>query len=133
MLAGEIPFQGRSSADIFDAVLLQEAAPLHIENRLFESIVERALAKERGPRYQSAGELFDDLKPLTKELNSEKNAASESPVPSSKHTVWQRRVVWALSGLLLLASLVYLAAQLNRKPGTSIQAAVITAAQPLSQ
>jgi eukaryotic-like serine/threonine-protein kinase len=133
MLAGERPFQGRSSADIFDAVLLQEAAPLHIENRLFESIVERALAKERGPRYQSAGELFDDLKPLTKELNSEKNAASESPVPSSKHTVWQRRVAWAMSGLLLLSALVYLAAPLNRKSEVATQPAVIVAAQPFSQ
>ena len=133
MLSGERPFTGDRSTDILDAVLHLEAAPLQVENSLFAGVVHRALKKDKASRYQTADELFRDLKQLTQELNAEKNASTAREAPSSKSSVWQRRVAWALSGLLCLAAFLYLAAQLNRKPDAAMQLAVIAAAKPLSQ
>jgi serine/threonine protein kinase len=133
MLSGERPFKGKSSADIFDAVLNLDAAPLPLENRPFENTVHRALKKDKESRYQTADDLFMDLKQLTQELNSKKNAPAERDGSSSKPSLWKRRVAWALSGLLLITAFAYLAAQFNRKPAPAKQSAFIAAAAPLSQ
>ncbi len=133
MLAGERPFKGKSSAEIFDAVLNLDAAPLQIENPPVEPLVQRALTKDRESRYQSADAMFIDLRQLAQGLNADNNLPSERKTPSSKHALWIRRAAWVMSGLLLISAVVYQAAQFNRLPGTSIQPAVIAAAKPFSQ
>jgi serine/threonine protein kinase len=65
MSTGSCPFSGESSADIAVAVLKDEPPPVTelnsaLPDRLAE-IIRRALAKDRGRRYQTAQELHDDL------------------------------------------------------------------------
>src|SRR6185436_2834318 len=65
MACGERPFKGNSSADVFDAVLNIDAAPLQVENVRLKEIIDRALKKDRELRYQTAAELLIALTQVT--------------------------------------------------------------------
>ena len=63
MLAGEPPFGGTSRIDTLHAVLHDPTPKLPVEARSsLQPIVERCLAKEPDRRYQSMGELLEDLR-----------------------------------------------------------------------
>lgn len=66
MATGQIPFKGRSSADVISALLTQPHTPAvalnkEIQSRL-SSVIDRALAKEPEDRYQSVREMVPDLR-----------------------------------------------------------------------
>ena len=75
MLTGIWPFQGKTSIDVRHAVLhsqpkpLFEARPDAVPPRL-QQILNRAMAKEPGDRYQRMEELRDDLKSVLREVMS---------------------------------------------------------------
>jgi len=75
MIAAEGPFAGATSADVSAAILGQEPAPLAASApdvpAALEWIVAKALRKECEERYQTAKELFTDLKRLKQELEIE--------------------------------------------------------------
>src|ERR1700723_1527859 len=66
MGTGQRAFTGKAPATVFDAILNREPAPLASLNPQlppgFVSIVNRALAKDRKLRYQTAAEMLADLK-----------------------------------------------------------------------
>ncbi|MEK6300022.1 MAG: protein kinase [Acidobacteriota bacterium] len=72
MITGCAPFEGESVADIFAAILQEE--PLPIANHLtdvpkeLQSVVSKALKKERKHRYQEMSDLIADLNNLREEL-----------------------------------------------------------------
>jgi non-specific serine/threonine protein kinase len=74
MATGALPFQGETSAIVFDAILNREPAPLSHSNPALPSelqqVCEKALEKDRGLRYQSATELKTDLLRLKRKLDS---------------------------------------------------------------
>jgi serine/threonine protein kinase len=72
MIAGKVPFDGVSPADVLSAILNREPAPLarHTPPEL-ERIIARALAKNRDQRYQRAQDLLTDLMSLMLELEVE--------------------------------------------------------------
>jgi hypothetical protein len=80
MATGTLPFPGTSTAAIFDAILNKEPVPATQKNPAIPpqmaKIIERALAKKRDHRYQSAQEIVDDLKALRQP------ASDPAPVPS---------------------------------------------------
>jgi len=103
MAAGRRPFEGKTPAVVFHAILERDPAPLRGANPgvppKLEEIVAKALEKDREMRYQTAGELRADLKRLKRDVESGRSAASgiastttagtpaaASPAPSSAST-----------------------------------------------
>lgn len=90
MVAGRQPFSGTTAADVMSAILTREPESLaaHTQERPeeLESIVERALHKDRDQRYQHVEELLTDLKDLKSELELQNKGVSPSqkrPAPRS--------------------------------------------------
>ncbi|MFL6598168.1 MAG: protein kinase domain-containing protein [Chthoniobacterales bacterium] len=108
MVTGHAPFTGDTPKEVMSAILEKEPAPLthyvaHLPAEL-QQIVSKALCKDRTERYQSAGEVLQELKNLRRKLES-KAELERSTAPS-----WLR---WTRSpttvALLLLASVLALA------------------------
>ena len=83
MASGKTPFQGDTSAVIFDAILNREPVPMSVENPAAPAqlghILAKLLEKDRTLRCQSATELKTDLNRLKRDLESgNKQAASSS-------------------------------------------------------
>src|SRR5208282_1105681 len=74
MGTGTLPFQGDTSAVIFDAILNRDPRPAGELNPLlpgdFVRILEKALEKDRNLRCQTAGELKTDFIRLKRDLES---------------------------------------------------------------
>jgi Tol biopolymer transport system component len=140
MLTGHRPFEGRTRNHVLVAILDEEAPPLSsylatapVE---LESIINRALRKDRAQRYQTAQELFDDLKRLKRELELQTSAPASGAVTSSKVTPstgkikLRQRAALTISAALVLG-LVAIAFWLYRpsgqsKPATPFQPMQIT-------
>jgi non-specific serine/threonine protein kinase len=81
MASGRTPFQGDTSAVIFDAILNREPVPLAVENPAvpaqFGQILAKLLEKDRTLRCQSATELKTDLNRLKRDLESGTKRATD--------------------------------------------------------
>jgi serine/threonine protein kinase/Flp pilus assembly protein TadD len=81
MATGTLPFQGETSAVVFDAILNRQPPPLlqakpDLPTELGR-ILERALEKDRGLRYQTATDLKTELLRLKRDLESGGRRAAE--------------------------------------------------------
>jgi serine/threonine protein kinase/tetratricopeptide (TPR) repeat protein len=74
MATGSLPFQGDTSAVVFDAILNREPRPLREVNPVlppeFSMIIEKALEKDRNLRCQNVSELKTDFMRLRRKLES---------------------------------------------------------------
>src|SRR5881275_1628505 len=94
MATGVLPFQGQTTAAFFDSLIhsvpewplrFDPATPAELER-----IVRKALEKDPGQRYQSAGEMRVDFQRLRRELESGQFSTSGSSlrsVPDSKERI----------------------------------------------
>ena len=80
MATGKMPFNGRSTAAIFAAILHETPAPItHLNPTLplrLETIINKALEKDRDLRTQSAAELRSELKRLKRDIESGRTAGA---------------------------------------------------------
>jgi serine/threonine protein kinase/Tol biopolymer transport system component len=87
MAIGQLPFQGASTATIFDAILNRApVAPVRLNPNLppkLEDIIIRALEKDRDLRYQHASEMRAELQRLKRDADSGRSAARVDTVPPS--------------------------------------------------
>ena len=106
MAAGRPPFEGPTSAVVFDAILNRPAAPLLRSNPKvppeLERIVAKALEKDRAARYQTASDLLADLRRLERTLEASRTLTSLA-VPRSGALSWRRQGL--ASAIILLALL----------------------------
>ena len=91
MATGVLPFQGETSAVVFDSILNREPPPLSQFNSLLPPelgrIIGQALEKDRELRYQSATDLKTALKRLKRDLDSGRHAADSSGMRRAASTL----------------------------------------------
>jgi serine/threonine protein kinase/Flp pilus assembly protein TadD len=102
MAAGKPAFAGNTYAVILDAILNRAPLPLSQSNPLappqMESIISRALEKDRHQRYPTAAELLSDLRKLKRDLASGQAAAK----PAAAAAIRGRSSYRALNSLAVL-------------------------------
>jgi len=109
MATGRLPFQGNTSAAIFNAILSKVPTPparvnpdLPLE---LERIINKCLEKDRKLRYQGAGELRIDLARLKRDAESGRAATMEPTVPAKGIGMSRRAALLSgLAAVLLAAS-----------------------------
>lgn len=82
MASGVLPFQGNTSAMIYEAILNRDPAPVSQVNPSmppeFSRIIDKALEKDRNMRYQTATDLKTDLTRLKRDTDSGGKRAADS-------------------------------------------------------
>src|SRR3989454_9580326 len=82
MATGLLPFQGDTSALVYEAILNRDPVPITLVNPIlppaFARIVEKALEKDRNLRYQTATDLKTDLIRLKRDIDSGHKRAADS-------------------------------------------------------
>jgi TolB-like protein/tetratricopeptide (TPR) repeat protein len=117
MASGTRAFDGPTSAVIFNSILTASPTPVSrirgdVPSEL-ESIINKALQKDRKARYQSAAEMKIDLKLLQRELESR----TLEPTASSRAARRNLRAGW-IGAALILAVFVGVLGWFLRRPGT---------------
>jgi serine/threonine-protein kinase len=120
MATGRLPFQGQTSAAIFNAILNKApTAPVRLNPELpaeLERIINKALEKERKLRFQSAAELRGDLARLKRDTDSGRGVAAESTTPATPRE--GRRRAALVGGAVVLAIIAGLTAWSLRRPAS---------------
>jgi serine/threonine protein kinase len=88
MATGQLPFRGETSGIIFEAIMNRPpVSPVRLNPDLpekFETLLQKALDKDRNLRYQSAAELRTDLMRLKREMESGSNPSSFTGIPAAE-------------------------------------------------
>lgn len=88
MATGVLPFQGETSAVVFDAILNRDPKPLSEVNPSLppelSRIIAQALEKDRDMRFQSATDLKTGLKRLKRDLDSGRHSGESSAIHATR-------------------------------------------------
>ncbi|MBA2335671.1 MAG: protein kinase [Blastocatellia bacterium] len=88
MATGVLPFQGDTSAVVFDSILNRDPVPVNHANPLLPlelgRIIGQALEKDRDLRYQNATDLKTALKRLKRDLDSGRHSGESSAIHSTR-------------------------------------------------
>lgn len=141
MATGTLPFQGNTSAVIFDAILNRNPeAPSRSRRELppgLDHVVLKSLEKDRSLRYQTAAELHTDLKRLKRDSESSRIPTFQpSPHERKRKRLWLYAALAAATvAVALIVIAWFVASRPQRGPVSSREWVQITdfpdaAAQP---
>jgi eukaryotic-like serine/threonine-protein kinase len=118
LVTGRHAFSGRTSAVISDAILhATPVATVRLNPQCppeLEHIVNKALEKDRGLRYQSAAEMLADLKRMRRDSGSGATVAASSARTSAIRRLAGSRRAW-LGGGAIVAAIAVVAVLLNSR------------------
>ncbi len=134
MATGHAAFTGRSTAEVFVALLTKEPPSLTSLNpampAALDAVVTRLLAKERDQRYRSAEELLADLEAISLSHGNAPPASSPSrpAVALPQSPVRGRRTPMIVIGVLLLVAAAALVLHFRNHPATTTTGPTSTSA-----
>jgi Tol biopolymer transport system component len=104
MLSGRRPFDGKSSAETVQSILQQQPSPLSdsIPSAL-RNIVEKALEKEKGERYQFAREIAVDLRRVARRAETASGIPVSAVLPVAAKSRWWIRAAAVLAIAVVVA------------------------------
>src|SRR5882762_3046777 len=109
MVTGRLAFPGNTSGVIFHAILSQApVSPLRLNPQIppkLEEIINKALEKDRKPRYQSAADLRTDLARLKRDTDSGRSVVGASASEAPVGPLWRSRAAIGISAVALIALL----------------------------
>jgi serine/threonine protein kinase len=109
MATGKLPFQGNTSAVIFNAILSKAPTPsTRLNPELppeLERIIGKALEKDRMLRYQSAADLRTDLVRLKRDTDSGRSVVGVPTAEASPRPWWRGKTAIAIGAVVLVAVL----------------------------
>ena len=124
MLTGELPFKAESAAEMPHAIIHDAPAPLGaavsgVSARELERIADKCLAKDPEERYQTAKDLFIDLRRVKRDSESEPSV-DRAGEPGPEQGSGSRR--WLIPGLATGLAVVVVSALLfrDRAPDTRL-------------
>jgi eukaryotic-like serine/threonine-protein kinase len=110
MATGKLPFQGNTSAAIFNAILSKApTVPTRLNPDLppeLERIIGKALEKDRKLRYQSAADLRTDLARLKRDTDSGRSVVGAPAAEATPQSWWRSNAVLGVSAIVLVIVLV---------------------------
>jgi serine/threonine protein kinase/TolB-like protein len=143
MLAGREPFQGETTSDLIAEILKSDPPPLEGPAPNFypelQSILSKAMCKDRSARYQTISEFSQDLRELKKDIEFQAHEDAGSGVSRSSGrrripslpqegakpgAFWSRAAAFlspfrVLLALVILAAVVAVSVYLLRKPAAT--------------
>jgi eukaryotic-like serine/threonine-protein kinase len=103
MATGALPFHGESMATILEAILNRvPVSPVRLNPGLpvkLEEIINKALEKDRGLRYQHASEMRSDLQRLKRQSES----TGIAPIPAPPDGMLRSRKLWVILAVCIAA------------------------------
>ena len=111
MATGQRPFAGATPSEILSEIQSARPTPPHERSRKLplelDRIIQKALARRRGDRYQSMDDLAVDLKRLGRELESGSSPSYEDLAKSYRPARWSKQTLAIGAGVLLLSALAF--------------------------
>jgi eukaryotic-like serine/threonine-protein kinase len=111
MTTGKMPFEGATSGEICGAILHQSPRPVSQQNPevppSLETIIHKALEKDRDLRYQHASEMRADLSRLLRDSSSDRGALGDSgKLKAAAPQATRSRKTWVAVGCAVVALLL---------------------------
>jgi TolB-like protein/Tfp pilus assembly protein PilF/predicted Ser/Thr protein kinase len=109
MTTGKLPFQGNTSALIFNAILSKApTSPTRLNPELppkLEEIIDKGLEKDRKLRYQNAADLRADLSRLRRDTDSGRSVVGAATAEAPSRPWWRGRAAMAIAAVLVFGVL----------------------------
>ncbi len=110
MVTGSLPFFGRSTAEILEAIFVKEpVSPVRLNQNVpakLEEIISKALEKDRNLRYSSAAEMRTDLQRLKRDTSTHSSIRATLSAREVKSTTDRSRRVGLFAGIILAVTVL---------------------------